>query len=348
MMTVEQCISAAAGLAAMALMIYQLVRLREFPEGKAETKRYFRRFSGLVLIMSVLQLLNIGMDVSLGGVTWEDFGSLSGEEASAWLSTQMAMLFFDIFLSTVFLYIWITFLSWYLFEDRDFIRRRFWIGFAPLAISAAAAVLCIPVAMLSKAGFWFFIAALAAAFAVRVFYFFISLWLLGTYKKQNGYLRFFNPWAYFLPVAVSWLFQDIFGLAIGTLGSALGVFFLFLSIVGEERYMDAGTRFYNDDFVGFLAKLAAKKQYAPHSAMTFTIESAEDMTEFAGILRSQLPEDCEPILRGGRKVVVLTKVTSRALLAMVMGDVQEEYRVTASAALRKKDETAGEFMERVL
>ena len=185
-------------------------------------------------------------------------------------------------------------------------------------------------------------------FFVRLYYFFISLWLLREYKKQNGYLRFFNPWAFFIPVFAGWQIQDLTEWGVASLGTTLGVMLLYNSIMGEQRYMDPETGFYNRDFTGYLKGLIDRKKYAPLSAMIFTLDSSGEMKDFSQILKKQLPKDCEPILRNDHEIVVLTNVGDRGPLNMVMEDVKAVSEAKTQCALKKKEESAEAFMERVL
>ena len=347
-MTVKLYVSFATDMIAVILMICQLFRTNKLSKEKGKIKQYFCRFSWLVIIMSVFHLLKSYADAVQGVVTLQDLGRLSEVEAEVWYLTQIGATFIDIFLGSVFLYLWISFLCLYLFNDRDYIKRKFWLNFTPLIISAVVSFISLPMAAMSKWGLLFFVAVIIVAFIVRIFYLLISLGLLRGYKKHNGYLRFFNPWVFFIPVALSWILQDIFEWGVGALGTAVGVFLLFISIAAEERYMDPATKFYNMDFTGYLKKLSKADKYAPCSAMTFTLDSPEKMGEFSKILKEQLPTDCEPIIHNDHEIVVLTNVREKGRLMMVTGDVQAVYEVKASCTLKKKAETTEEFMERVL
>ena len=341
-------VSYAADLAAVILMIVQMFRTRRLSGGKRSLGQYFRLFSWMVLVMSVLHLLKSYADMELGVSSMEDFLRLSEADRTAMIWTEMTAGFIDIFLTTVFIYMWITFLCWHLFGDRDFIRRTFWFGFTPLIVSAAVTAVCIPVAVLSEPGFWFYIAVLILFFAIRILYFFIGFCLLREYKKQNGYLRFFNPWVFFVPVFAGWLLQDVFWWGFAALGSTLGLMLLYSSIVAEERYIDPETGLYNTDFTDYLKGLIGRKKYDPLSAMIFTLKEAGEMKDFSGILKKQLPKDCEPIRRGERGVVVLTGVKERGPLSMVLEDVKAASGAETDYTMKKKTETPEGFMDRVL
>ena len=347
-MKVMLYISFAADLLAVVLMIIQLVRLRRLPAEKAEMKRYFGIFSVMVFLMSALHLLNSYAELRLNALTPKDYLAVLQADLQIWVWMAAASFIVDIFLSTVFLYQWISFLCWHLYEDKDLIRRRFWLGFAPLLISAAVTGISVPLAVLTDKGYVFSLAAVIAFFVIRVFYFVTALRLLFDYKKQNGYLRFFNPWVFFVPVALGWLLQDILWWGFAAIGSTLGVILLYNSIIYKDRYVDRETGLYNRDFIGYLKGLVSRKKYAPCSAMTFTVDSPGKMKAFSGKLKEQLPNDCEPILCTDCRVVVLTNLEGRGPLTMVIGDVMAVTEAEGKSTLKKKTETTEAFMERVL
>lgn len=344
----EVIISNVADLAAVILMICQMIRIRKMSAQKGSVKHYFRILSWMALLLSILHLLRSFATLQIGGLTAEDYGNWASTDQTGWYLIAVSGTLLDIFLSTVFLCMWITFLSWFLFEDKAFIRRKFWVGFVPLIIGAVVTGIAIPMALTSVQGFRFALGAILAFFVIRIFYFLIALWLLREYKKQNGYLRFFNPWVFFIPVAAGWLLGDIFNLGFSALGSTLGLLLLYSSICDEERYLDPETGLYNMDFVGYLKGLAGKKRYAPSGAMVFVMDPAEDRKAFSDTLKQQLPRDCEPILRNDREVVVLTNVIDRGPLRMVMEDVRQASDARSDCTLKKKTETTEAFMDRAL
>ncbi len=347
-MTAMTYFSFAVNLVAAALMIVQLFRISRLPDEAAIIRHHFRRFAWVVLAMALLDMVYAWADMHLDGMKVADFLKLPKAELEGWIWTAMAVLIVDIFLTTFFFYMWLIFLSIRLFDDRDFIRNRFWAGYIPLMLSAVVAAASVPLAVMSEQGLWFFVIAVVLFFLIRVFYFFLALWLLREYKKQNGYLRFFNPWGFFVPVFAGWVIQDIFEISLSALGSTLGIMMLYQSIIIGLNYMDRETGFYTMDFVGYLKDLVSKKRYDPYSAMSFTLDSSKEMKDFSALLISQLPENCEPILRNDHEIVVLTSVRERGPLIMVMEDVKSLCEIKADCTLRKKTETPAVFMERVL
>ena len=113
-------ISFAADIIAIVLIIRQLVHIKKHSDEKEAIGRYFGRFSGIVLFISVLHLLKTYADLSMGVITQEDFGKLSGSEEALWYWIQIAAGIIDIFLT------------------------------------AAVSCVSIPMALRSQWGFWFF------------------------------------------------------------------------------------------------------------------------------------------------------------------------------------------------
>ena len=345
-MTLRLIVSFAADLFAVILMIWLLNQLKKLPMEKDSLKQYFQRFSLVVLLMSILHLISSYSELQLGGLTEQEILKELEKDFSGWVLAATAASVVDIFLCTVFICMWLSFISWFLFEDKDFIRRKFWVGFVPLIIAAAVTAVTIPMAISSELGFIIFFVAIVLFFLIRIAYFLMALWLLKEYKRQNGYKRFFNPWLFFVPVFAGWILQDLFSWGFTALGSTLGVVLFYISITSEERYVDKETGFYNIEMVNYLKDLVNKGKYDTHSTMNFALENAGDMKEFSKILKKQLPKDCEPILKNDREVVVLTNVQNRMPLLMVIDDVKAEKEVKASTVLKKKTETTLEFMER--
>ena len=69
--------------------------------------------------MSVIWLFGSYASIRLGGITRADFGRLHEMEQASWYWIAVAAVIIEIFVSTVFIYMWITFLSWALYNDRD-------------------------------------------------------------------------------------------------------------------------------------------------------------------------------------------------------------------------------------
>lgn len=352
MIVIKSYVSYAADFAAVILMIILLVRIRKQPKERGMVKQYFRRFSWMVLLMSFLHLLQVYAVLTLLNIAGNDYDRvallLSETEQTTWYVIAIVFTNIEIFMNALFIYMWITFLCWYLFEDKDFIRRKFWVGFVPLIIGGVVAAISTLLPLSSNLGSVIYNIAIAAFFVIRGIYLLLALKLLWDYKKQNGYLRFFNPWVFFVPVFAGCVLQDLFEWGFGALGCTAAMYMLYASITSEDRYIDPATGFYKRNFTEYLKGLVKKKKYAPSSAMLFSLDSPEEMKEFSEILKKQLPKDCEPILRSATEIVVLTNVAERGPLMMVMEDVKAEREVKANCILKKKKETTEAFMERAM
>ena len=306
-----------------------------------------------------IYLIRVVIAIGIIDVVW-DFMIINGKRAEqgssniqllTGIGNNLLALMFGVaavYLTTVFLAFWLYCLNWRLYHDMGYLKRRFWIDALPLTIAGIALIIsCILLAVSDGAGLYFTIAYLIFM-AARLYYFVLSFWHLYQFKKQNGYLRFFNVWAFFLPVFAGWLLQDLQIISLCALGSAAGVYFLYTSIEAERRYQDKETGFYNLSFTDYLKDLISKDRYETYSAMVFDVGSDGKMEAFSGILKKSLPKDCEPIRRSDTEIVVLTGVKNRGPLQMVLDDVSEFTASEGKIVLRKNDESASEFMERVL
>ncbi|MCR5405036.1 MAG: hypothetical protein K6E91_14640 [Butyrivibrio sp.] len=331
-------ISCLLDVAAVALMIYLLTTQKKQLDRVDIVDENFRSLIMVVIVMSAADLLwtIIGTGINQKAMTGDRY----------WL--ELVFNIAAVYLTTVFLYFWFYFLSWHLYHDRGYLKRRFRRDLLPMVISSAMLIGSGILLAISDGAAVFFGVAYSAFIIIRLYYFAYSLWYLYDYKKQNGYFRFFNVWAFFLPVFGGWLLQDLGVLNLCALGSAIGVYLLYASMAAKQQYMDEETAFYNTAYIDYLKELISKDAFNPCSAMVFDVEEGRGIKSFSEILKKALPQDCEPIRCAKRRIVVLTCVLGRGPLNMVLQDVRDASQVEGNVKLKKKNESATEFMERVL
>ena len=333
--------------AAIVLMVWLLVVLARRSEGKTDGVMYFRNLPMTVIAMSIADALVSLVMIYVSGIT---AGSIHEQfmAETGYTLTAMIICIADINISALFLFFWVYFLCWHLFHDKGYIRRKFRIGISALVVSGIvmiAAIIMLVVAGMADESYMMSYCVYAAA---RVFYFAITLKFLFEYKAQNGTPRFFIVWAFFLPVVAGWILQEFTGLNLRAFGSAIGVILLYLSADGKRRSLDAETGLYNTHYIDYLKKLIAKGQFDPCSAIIFEKADKEKIKDFAATIKKAVPDHCEPIRCTDERVVVLTGVKKTGPLEMVLEDVRSSTGVEGNYILIQKDETSGEFMERVL
>ena len=352
MMTIGDKITIAAGIPAVVLLIVLLIRSKAYYNKDNAEGRSFRLMVFSVLVMTCLAIL-----IALGHHR-VDFDSSIPELI---LMTAMEIVVCCNYL------LWSVFVSMRLYKQEDYLARRFRFLVIPLFISIFCIIAYLGILwtfenyaeetlLAVRAGQVTPVAVLMIVLLFLLFlfhfmrfvYLVFSLILIRRYKKQNGYMKFFNVAPFFIALLIGILVTlnsstNVLGLFIG-----IGLALLYHSIDAERRYMDPETKLYDKSYIEYLKGLVKKQKYAPFSAMIYTAEDKDDMTKLAEALRDQLPDNCESIRLSEKEVIVLTLTDDRALLSMVMEDVKEAAGgVNASCVHKDENETAEGFLERV-
>ena len=331
---------------AIIMMICLLVMMKKQYGGADPEIKYFRNLPVSVILMGIadsLVALVIMSDEGLtAGTVHETFLAEAG-----YAITAMIISIADIYLTGVFLAFWVYLLCWHLFHDDAYIKRRFWYGSWPLLISGIAMMAGVILVVLTDKAVTVFTVDYIIFFLIRAYYFVVTLFLLREYRSQNGALRFFNVWAFFLPVIVGWLLHEFTGLNLRALGSALGVLLLYISTDGRRRYVDEETGLYNTSYIDYLKNLSGRDRFEPKSALVYDTERIEDIKTFAVTLKKYLPEHCEPVRCSDKKVVIFTGVKTRGPLSMVLDDVTGASGVKGDYVFIGGEESSVEFVERV-
>lgn len=335
--------------AAVALMMRLLVIYRQYYGRKRTEGRYYLYFIRSVIGMAVIDLARWLLSPYRENFTFDGLKGMAPSE-TALLVVCSTLDFLNLFMSTLFFFLWLLYVGYRLYPTKDYVKRRFLRAVSPLFLSGAAVVVCIIATLFAPDRGYVTVWALFVFLAIRMFYFIHSVLRINLYKKQNGYMKFFNIRGFFLPVIAGMLIQDFSSFHVCALGAAIGATLLYASIVREKYYQDAETGLYNLHYREYLTKLIRLGRYAPCSALVFKTGEGVDITGLAGMIKQQLPKDSEPIRHGDNEVVVLTQVKEKAPLTMVAEDVKAmtEAEVETSCILKKKDETPEAFMERIL
>ena len=332
---------------AVLLMINLLIMGRVYPDRDLIVKKYFKQMIASVVILAVVDVVDVLADLHKVALPQGGVLFLAPEDAG-WMTLDIVTGLSNIYLTTVFLYFWFIFLSWRLYHDKNYLERQFWRDASPLLFSAIILTVNIFIVLFTDKGKVGLLITGGLFFLVRLYYFVMSFWYLWQYRRQNGKLRFFNVWAFYLPVFAGWVLQDALSVSIRALGTAIGVTFLYRSLADEVKYFDRESGFYNRHYVDYLIKLIEKNDYAPKSALIFDFEKITDRKSFFDQIRKILPDKCEPIRYDQNRLVVLTGVEQKGPLKMVLDDVKQILEIEGASVFIKSDETAVAFMERVL
>lgn len=333
--------------AAAVLMLALLLVQKKYPDKDGFVNTNFRTLILTTLLMCFIDAVLIEADIKIMNIESLNILSLPFADA-VWLIIDAVTKIANIYMTTVFLYMWIGFLAFRLYHDKGYMERKFWKDIMPLLVAGVLMIAAILLLLFTDKATIIVLVTLFLFCLVRLYYFGISLWLLFEYRSQNGKLRFFNVWAFFIPVFAGWIIEDLSYLYTRAIGCAIGVILLYISIAAEREYIDKPSGLFNRKYIDYLKDLVSKNEFAPRSALIFDIKEGTDIKSFCKGLKQALPEECEPIRSSDNRVVVLTKVKERGPLAMVLVDIHDALGAEGSSILIKKGETSEEFMERVL
>ena len=320
-------------------------------------KKHYGRQDNMSVFFNALLYLIVAMSVMEAVVYVGNFRIAPGTP----VSNLIISLLHEV-LITVFTLVWLFFVVSTLYKNGEYIKRKFWIITMPLLIATGLAV--------ASATFFFFnfnfedidkddmimgwvtIINIGVLLVVRLFYFIRSFQRIRQYQKESGSLVFFKIWYLFVPIIVGSFITNLLECSFRVLGFAVGIALLYLSILAEKRYIDPDSGFYNDRYIDFLAVLAQKGKKDFGSRTTFKFESAAALEDFREDFKKLIPKDCEIIRSAADKIVVLAKVSDRALSHMIMEDVryaaeEKGFSVDASFMQKQADETTEEFLGKI-
>lgn len=336
--------SVAANLIATGIMIAVLIRSAKHYQKHNLTRKLFSGFAGTALAIAVSEFLNGIIDVKGFGYI-PVFMTTGADRVLYFLSA--VFLVAPLLLTTWLFFLWLVYACYRLYHSRDFLKRRFWFGVSPLIIATIVAAARLLHALFFGTEGFLFLIPIVILLMMQLFYLVVSVVMLYRYKKQNGYWRFFNIKAFYIPVIAGMLIDTFFGQRFWGFFDALGILLLFLSVLKEEQYTDEETGFYNAHYIDYIRMLMTKKRYAPRSALIFDIQEAGTVSAVSDMLKKLLPGGSEPIRNQENEVVVLGEIQDRTLFDMMMDDLRDLFPVEGSYLMKRKDETPEAFLERV-
>ena len=300
-----------------------------------------RIFSGMLIIILILAVMDAVVAV---------FGFHVGYDTSI---TEMLFATGNETMTTVLCLVWMIYVNYRLYHSRDYIMRRFWLVTMPLIIilvlTMVSSVIFHGTGVLKAAritAVFFF-----ALVALRFIYFLVSVFRLYQYKKQSGTMRYFKISFLVIPVIVTGLLGLFVDGAFRVTGYAVGFGLLYLTIYREQILTDPVTGFYSGRYSKRLIALSEKNDVSVGSFMCFKFSDAAALEGFAPKLAGLISQDAYVIRTQPDEVAVLTVVSEKSLVHMIIEDVravsgESGMEVCASYDLRQKDESAKEFLTR--
>lgn len=193
------------------------------------------------------------------------------------------------------------------------------------------------------------------------------LYVVGTFvliyihKRRFGTLHFVSIWSFAVPLIVVSVLTIITPYSLMGLGIAVACVMIYFSVLNQRVYQDAETGLYNKVYFEHLMNLYKKGEYTFESGIIMDCdgEGAESAKDLAGILKSEMPEECEAIRINKNRYLSLTRAdrsSSLKRLAEELSWATEEWNeehngnleVNISWLLKKEGEDAAAFVDRLM
>lgn len=222
-------------------------------------------------------------------------------------------------LNTLFVYLWLCYVDYKLFEDPMRVKKYYiiWAIPAMAACGMSLANLYTPVFFgVTQQNVYYRAPHYLLAYAITYSYLVLGAALALRYRKRVEKYLFMPVMVFLLPVFVGSILQFIFyGIALVWVSCALGLTSLYVSLQNEESFLDSLTNLYNRSYLfhymDYLAKQAEKGKVCMGIMM--------DVNDFKDINDTYGHAEGDRVLRAVGKVL-LRAVNHRGIVARYGGD----------------------------
>ncbi|MCR5054846.1 MAG: hypothetical protein K6A69_08385 [Lachnospiraceae bacterium] len=258
------------------------------------------------------------------------------------------------------IFLWLVYVNYKVYHSRDSIKRKLIKNMIPLFILMAIDIINVFTGILFYYDehvmyhtTWFTI----PYYLIRYFYFFSCVIQISVHKRKGRDLKFFEIWAFIIPVLAGGLITNLTAYSTTALGFAVALFNVYAGIINEQSFMDSRTGFFNRYYLRYLRNDVDDEGFAPKSGMICRLEDPEDMTAFSELLSPLLPKKCEVVRFDEETVIMLAEISKKAAMQMMSEDVEaavEKYNsensgrplsVTIDTVFKKKKETCKGFYD---
>ncbi len=258
------------------------------------------------------------------------------------------------------IFLWILYVNYKIYHSRDSIKRNLTKFLIPIFVLMGTDVINVFTGILFYYDdhVMYHTTWLAIPYyVIRYFYFFSCVIQITHHKRHYNDLKFFEIWAFIIPVLAGGLITNLTPYSIMALGFAVALFNVYAGIINEQSFMDTRTGFFNRYYLKYLKNDVDDESFAPKSGMICRLEDPEDMTAFSELLSPLLPKKCEVVRFDEETVIMLAEISKKAAMQMMSEDVEaavEKYNsensgrplsVTIDTVFKKKKETCKGFYD---
>ena len=252
-----------------------------------------------------------------------------------------------------FVFQWMVYVDYRLYQSRDQLFRRYRILYAPLLIFVAGRIVItlageiLPLSLdeIFQLDLLYYIDDIIGFLCIL-----LSAILVLQYRRQKGYSHLFRILPVVIPIVIGYLVNWFTGYSTIVIGDSLGVVILYIIMVRQWRYYDS-SGFYSKEYLRMLLKSDSPRLESVQGAVFFQNEG--DTDAFCRILREEMASDDLIIREDESGFVLLTgtgKMNELRFLADMVECAMEEdvgvHSLTTTYTARKKGEDAKNFLSR--
>ena len=257
---------------------------------------------------------------------------------------------------------WLLYVDYMIYGSRDYLFRKYWKVTIPLLL----AIVIVIIIMIDEI-YYYQKGDGPVYFDIRFFYlvifvmlgnFIASIVIAVKYNREVRRLHFFHVTPVIIPYTVG-MFMAIFSpYCAGPIGYAIGMTFIYFSLIERWRYDDPGTGFYNKTYLSEIIRLCAEGRANYTSAIRFDVDrSSETMVD---VLTGLLPRDGEVVRLGENSFLLFLENGGEKLTQWISNTVTrvtndynnahpgDEICLNIDSYMRGSDEPADAFVRSVI
>lgn len=212
-----------------------------------------------------------------------------------------------------------------MYGSRDYLYRKYWKAAIPIVICIALLVINIFTGIVfyeSEEGwvyhdtflYYLILLVMAANFVA-------SIVMAVKYNRNVGHLHFFHMTPMIIPYTVGMLLTIFSTFCAGPIGCAIGMTFIYFSLIERWRYDDEETGFYNRTYVDEVIRRSNKGQADYSIALTFEVAGSPEV--LTDVLKGLLPREGEVVRLSNRSFLLLLPGKDGKLGDWISGAVQK-------------------------
>ncbi len=212
------------------------------------------------------------------------------------------------------LYFWILYVDYKLNQSRDHLFRKYPLFVVPVGIAFILFIINLFTGILFTIDDALQVHFTKLYYVIPLFnlaYFVISCTVFYNYRKRNEKVESFTVFPFLIPVAAGVVGEFFYFYTVETVGIAVGLLFLYFSMVAYWRFQDNDPFFQNCTYLKHLCSCIKDGTSPVKSVAIFSGKNEEALVM---ILKEELPKDNLTIRLGGKRFLFCANTSGRNYL----------------------------------